>query len=81
MIKRPTEFFYFSRIQTIKFGGHVPSQMVLSKKVLTNFKRHTRTMGHKSPLYCITFDRTGKYIITVCFFPFEYSTKIPFPGS
>uniref|UniRef100_A0A914YF65 Uncharacterized protein n=1 Tax=Panagrolaimus superbus TaxID=310955 RepID=A0A914YF65_9BILA len=52
------------RLQTIQFGGNVPSQMILSKKILTDYKRHTRMMGHKSPIYCITFDRTGKYIIT-----------------
>ena len=52
-------------MKAMKFGNYVPSDRVVSRQIKTDFRQHTRVMGHISHIYCLTFDRTGEYVITV----------------
>ncbi|KAE9548571.1 hypothetical protein FO519_008222 [Halicephalobus sp. NKZ332] len=51
-------------MKAMKFGHYVPPDRVVSRQLKTDFRQHTRVMGHISHIYCLTFDRTGEYVIT-----------------
>lgn len=38
---------------------------MLPKENLRNLKEQCRVLGHLSQVFCVAFDRTGRYVITV----------------
>lgn len=45
--------------------GHSKSLRTTSCDIYHKIKSHTRMLGHLSAVYCVGFDRTGRYIFTV----------------
>ena len=47
-------------------SGPLSQRQLLPSKCYDRFTRHRRLLGHLSSVYCVSFDRTGRYIFTVC---------------
>lgn len=45
--------------------GHQNINKSISSKFYSKQQMHKRYLGHLSSVYCVAFDRTGKYIFTV----------------
>ncbi|XP_070137756.1 bromodomain and WD repeat-containing protein 3 isoform X1 [Drosophila bipectinata] len=45
-------------------GGHVRRKLLVPTDLYRKTKLLRRTVGHLSSVYCVLFDRTGRYIIT-----------------
>ena len=47
-------------------SGPLSQRQLLPTKCYERFTRYRRLLGHLSSVYCVSFDRTGRYIFTVC---------------
>ncbi len=50
-----------------KLIGRLRTENVIQPELFRSVSIHKRILGHLSAVYCVTFDRTGRYIITVIF--------------
>ncbi|VDO34414.1 unnamed protein product [Heligmosomoides polygyrus] len=48
-----------------EFGTRVSRARLPGIGSLDQMDRHYRVLGHLSMVYCVTFDRTGNYVLTV----------------
>lgn len=48
-----------------EYGGPVRRKLLVPISLYGKTKLLKRTVGHLSSVYCVLFDRTGRYIITV----------------
>lgn len=48
-----------------EFSGPQPRKFIIPSQLYTNLQLLRRTLGHLSAVYCVLFDRTGRYIVTV----------------
>jgi hypothetical protein len=39
---------------------------IIQPELYSSMNMHRRILGHLSAVYCVCFDRTGKYTLTVC---------------
>lgn len=46
-------------------SGPVPRTMLIASSRYNQMQLQRQTLGHLSAVYCILFDHTGRYIITV----------------
>src|SRR6218665_1064122 len=53
-----------STLAAREITGYRPIHHLLPTSHYQNFKKHRRLLGHLSSVYCLTFDRTGRYIVT-----------------
>uniref|UniRef100_A0A914BVI5 Uncharacterized protein n=1 Tax=Acrobeloides nanus TaxID=290746 RepID=A0A914BVI5_9BILA len=47
-----------------EMGTQLSSRLLLRKDCINNLDLHARILGHLSAVFCVAFDRTGRYIIT-----------------
>lgn len=47
-------------------SGSLSQRQLLPTKCYDRYIRYRRLLGHLSSVYCVAFDRTGRYIFTVC---------------
>jgi bromodomain and WD repeat domain containing protein 1/3 len=56
-------------IANVLYARQSSGPLVRRQAVLSNFYKNINlqriTLGHLSPVYCVLFDRSGKYIVTV----------------
>jgi WD40 repeat protein len=46
-------------------GTRLPARLLLKKELIYGSMRlHARLLGHLSPVFCVKFDQTGRYIFT-----------------
>ena len=45
--------------------GSMKASEVFQPELLKSINNHKRILGHLSAVYCVCFDRTGRYILTV----------------
>lgn len=48
--------------------GSIDPLLLRQPEMLQSMTKHKRILGHLSAVYCVCFDRTGRYILTVTFF-------------
>jgi hypothetical protein len=48
--------------------GSIDPLLLRQPEMLQSMNKHKRILGHLSAVYCVCFDRTGRYILTVTFF-------------
>lgn len=48
-----------------ELSGPLSKRQVLNRQIFSKEQLLVRTLGHLSSVYCVLFDRTGRYIITV----------------
>lgn len=55
-------------------SGPISRKLAIPTKFYGKLDLLRRTLGHLSAVYCVLFDRSGKYIITVSFLD-EYQKR------
>lgn len=57
-------FFIFSILTGRELGLKVSTRVLMPKRNISKLVNHGRYLGHLSQVFCVTFDRTGRYVIT-----------------
>lgn len=52
-------------IRGLEISGPLHRKYIVNPTFYSNLQLQRQTLGHLSAIYCILFDRSGKYIITV----------------
>lgn len=58
-------YFVVKLLVSREFSGPLPRRLAVPSKLFESQQLLRRTLGHLSAVYCVLFDHTGKYIITV----------------
>uniref|UniRef100_A0A1I8A725 Bromo domain-containing protein n=1 Tax=Steinernema glaseri TaxID=37863 RepID=A0A1I8A725_9BILA len=53
-----------TRLMGRELGGRVKSYLTLPHSSFTKLRITHRILGHLSPIFCVNFDRTGRYVFT-----------------
>lgn len=48
-----------------ELGVQIPPRLLQRKQASTEITGHGRFQGHILPVFCVTFDQTGRYVLTV----------------
>lgn len=48
-----------------ELGMPIPPRLLQRKQAITNINDHGKLHGHILPVFCVTFDQTGRYVLTV----------------
>ena len=63
MLSRPTvPGDYLQNVQKMSLGFLTPGRVWHEKYLCRQFRYLRKTLGHLSPVYCLTFDRTGQLV-------------------
>jgi hypothetical protein len=55
----------FSVLMARELGVFVPTRLLQRKQASTQINDHGRFHGHILPVFCVTFDQSGRYVLTV----------------
>uniref|UniRef100_A0A7E4V464 Bromo domain-containing protein n=1 Tax=Panagrellus redivivus TaxID=6233 RepID=A0A7E4V464_PANRE len=53
-----------SMLRNQRLGLPIRNTVMLSNESASSYKHHARIYGHHSSIYCVTFDRSGQFVIT-----------------
>lgn len=59
-------YFLVNSIRGREVSGPLSRQRAISPRLYEGMRIQRTTLGHLSAVYCLLFDHSGKYIITVC---------------
>ena len=51
-------------LNKFQLGGRLDTNSIIQPELFRSVNIHKRTLAHLSAVYCICFDRTGRYILT-----------------
>jgi hypothetical protein len=48
-----------------ELGMQISPRLLQRKQAFANINDHGKLHGHILPVFCVTFDQTGRYVLTV----------------
>lgn len=61
----PSNLFLVKVLFGRELSGPQPRRLTVPSQLYNNLQLLRKTLGHLSAVYCVLFDRTGRYIATV----------------